>query len=89
MSPEIIELLAGGILPPFIDLINSKVANSKVRYVIALLISILVGGLLSINELTIENVLESAAIVFIAAQTVYATYWEKSDPRISLKERLQ
>ena len=89
MNPELIQLLAGAVLPPFIDLVNTRVASPAWRYVIALLASVLVGALLTFGEWDWQDILKSASIVFIAAQTVYNTYWKRSGPRESLQAKLQ
>ena len=89
MNPELIQLLAGAVLPPFIDLVNSKVASPAWRYAIALLASLVVGAILTFGDWDWQDILKSASIVFIAAQTVYQTYWKRSEPRTKLQERLQ
>jgi hypothetical protein len=81
MELQGLEILVGIILPPFIDLVNRYVKNGNWRYVASLVVSLVVGGLLSLNELSLQNVLESGAIVFAAAQTVYKTYYASSGVR--------
>lgn len=79
-----IEILIGAFLPPIIDLINKNIAHSRIRFLISLLISILIGVAVSYNELSIDNILGSAAIVFAAANTTYKTYWNTSSIRANL-----
>lgn len=85
-----LSVIIGAILPLFIDLINRKVPNSTYRYYIALGISLFVGFLTSLTEITgldyssAEAVLVAGGIVFTAAQTSYKAYWENSDKREKL-----
>jgi len=83
-----IEALIGIFLPPVIDLVNTHVADTRIRYIISLLIALAIGFVLSLGQLTVTDVLGSAAIVFAAAQSAYKLYWEKSEPRAKLKTRL-
>lgn len=81
--------LVGFILPPFIDLINRKVTNSNVRYLISLLVSLLVAGIIKYFDGglifgDVDQVLASAGIIFAEAQTVYKLYWEDSKVRATL-----
>lgn len=73
--------LVGLVLPFFIDFINKNIENSKVRYVISLVVCLGVAGVIRFPELTngdVGQVLQSAGIIFAEAQTVYKLYWEKS-----------
>jgi hypothetical protein len=81
MNLQAVELIIGAVLPPFIDLVNRYIKNSRVKYGVSLLASILIGVILNYQELGIENVLGSGAIVFAAAQTVYKTYWKDAKLR--------
>jgi hypothetical protein len=86
MSPEVINAVVGAFLPPFIDFINQRVVDSRVRYVISLLISLAIGFVVSLvsGELNAGDVFGGGAIVFAAAQTTYKTYYEKSEVRTKL-----
>lgn len=75
------ELLIGTVLPPFVDLINFHIKDSRVKYVVSLLFSLTIGAIAHWQELSLENVLESGAIIFGAAQTAYKIYFEKSAMR--------
>lgn len=71
--------LIGLILPPFIDVINSRVADKKVRYWIAMLLCFAVGVLVNLDKLQDPKLLlANASLVFTSAQITYHTYWEKS-----------
>lgn len=83
--------LIGLVLPPVIDLINSKVTDSKVRYLVSMGICIVVGVLLNIGDLTagsFEKVIASATLVFASASTTYSLYWEKSELRKDMKAKI-
>ena len=86
---ELIGLLIGALLPPFIDLVNARSKSSKVKYWFSVLVCLVCGGLFNLGKLNLNNFLETGAIVFIAAQTVYRTYWKSSDPRKGWKKYLK
>ena len=79
------ELILGAFLPPVIDLINRYIKKSQYRYLVSLLVCLVAGALLNIKNLDIANILGGGALVFASAQTVYKTYWEKSNPRVKLE----
>lgn len=82
-----IQNLIGLVLPPVIDLINSKVASDKVRYLVSMLVCLLVGVLTNLDKLSnMEALLANVAIVFATAQTTYNLYWKKSKVRKTLKK---
>lgn len=84
-----LSVLIGFILPPFIDLLNAKVTNSKLKFWIALGVCFLVSVLMNLDKLTnLEELLGSLGIIFAQSQIVYHTYWEKSEARQSLQNRL-
>lgn len=79
--------LIGLVLPPVIDLVNKFVKDSRLRYVVSLLICILVGAVINFNQLRVGSVTEflvSAGLVFAEAQTVYKLYWSDSAARAKL-----
>ncbi len=81
VDPKVIELLAGAFMPIVIDLVNSKIGNSTVRYFVSMAICLVIGALFNLGQLNAGDILTSGAIIFAAAQTVYKTYWSKSDAR--------
>jgi len=81
MDSQVIELLIGAILPPFIDVINTRLDSPLWRYIVSLTVCLLVGLALSWNNLNLNDILNSGAIVFAAAQTIYKTYWKESAVR--------
>jgi len=81
--------LIGFLLPPVIDLINNRIASSKVKYLISLLISIGLGALVNYDNLYgTSEILGSSAVIFAEAQTFYKLYWENSKPRSAILKRL-
>ena len=91
--PETISAIVGFILPLFIDIINVRVTNSKVRFLISLFICLVI-GLISVGVTdgfdldNIDTILVSGASAFTTAQLVYKQYYEDSKARISLKKTL-
>jgi hypothetical protein len=91
--PETISAIVGFILPPFIDIINARVTNSKVRFLISLLLCLVI-GLISVGVTdgfdldNVDTILVSGASAFTTAQLVYKQYYEDSKARISLKKTL-
>ena len=78
--------LIGLVLPPFIDFINARITNSKLRFVVSLIVCTLVALVLEFMNGTLKyadmsEVLTSIALVFTSAQVVYKLYWEKSTMR--------
>jgi len=78
--------LIGLVLPPFIDFINARITNSKLRFVVSLIVCTLVALVLEFMNGTLKyadmsEVLTSVALVFTSAQVVYKLYWEKSTMR--------
>ena len=82
------ELLLGVVLPLFIDLVNSKVDNSKLRYAVSVVACLLVGVGLNFSALSLDNVLQSGAWVFASSQTVYKAFWSESGLREKLQDKL-
>ncbi len=78
--------LVGLILPPFIDFINKNIANSKVKFVISLLVSLVVAvavkfyeGKLTLDALgNVPALLTTAGVIFAEAQVVYKLLYHNS-----------
>ena len=71
--------LIGFILPPIIDLINKKIANSRTRFVVSLVLCVLVAVGVNYKNMTFgSELLASVALIFTEAQFVYNLYWKKS-----------
>lgn len=93
MSPETISAIVGFALPPFIDVVNTKITNSKVRFVVSLVVSLLIGlvtvffteGLDFSNP---SNILLGAAAAFTTAQVTYKQYYENSKARTAVKAQV-
>lgn len=78
MSATGLELIVGAIMPLVIDAINKFVTDSRLRYLVSIGICLIVGALFNLGSLSLNNILESGAIVFAAAQTIYKTYYSQS-----------
>lgn len=91
MNPELISAIIGlvqtwhGPLMPFlVDAITQYVENSKWRFVISILTTLLVTSLLNLDKLLTGNYAEllgTVSFVFVQAQIMYKLYYEKSDAR--------
>lgn len=81
--------LLGFFLPPVIDLINNRVADTRLRYWVSMLVCFVIGIVLNLDKLSDPKLLlANAAVVFTTAQITYNTYWEKSKERQQLKNVL-
>lgn len=77
-----IQNLVGFALPLVIDFINKRVADSKLRFVVSVLVCLVTGVLFHLDKLhKPEDLLVNSAIIFAEAQLIYKLYWEKSTPR--------
>ena len=81
--------LVGLILPPIIDFINTRITDSRVRWVVSVVICALVGVLLNIGELDLADWAKSSSVIFLSAQAAYKLYWEKSQARETLTKTLK
>ena len=84
--------LIGLVLPPVIDLVNHKVSNSAVKVLITVVISLLVGVLLNLDKLNLNNagdILQAGLVVFGSAQITYQLYWKDSLDRQRMVTKLQ
>jgi hypothetical protein len=81
MQPQIIEAIIGAFLPIIIDFLNKKVDDSRIKYAVSLIVCLIAGAFININDINLNNFLASGALIFASAQTVYHTYWEKSNIR--------
>ena len=82
----------GFLLPPVIDVVNVRVANEKIRYLISMLICLMVAVIAKWNELLlgdVEGFLKSGGIIFAEAQTVYRMFWKKSEVREKMLKSIQ
>ena len=79
-----IQSLLAVFLPAVVDLITKNVTDSKKRYLIAVLISVITGVLLNINlffPFDPTQLLANLGVVIVAAQASYKLYWEDSKVR--------
>lgn len=77
--------LVGLLLPPFIDIINSRVSDNRARYWIAMVLCFAIGILINLDKIQDPKMLlANASLVFTSAQITYHTYWEQADVRRTL-----
>lgn len=80
--------LIGFLLPPLIDVINNKVANSTARFWVSVLVCGLVGTLVEFvlnGVLTFEGVSTQILLTFGMAQLTFGGLWNGSKPDKTLK----
>lgn len=76
------EQFIGFFLPPVIDLINRNISNSKIKFWISMLISVVVAVIIKWQDLNnFQEVLGSIGIIFAEAQIIYKTWWKDSGIR--------
>lgn len=83
--------LVGIVLPPVIDLINSRVADTKLRFLISLVICVVISVAINFNQLqygTMSGFWQSLAIIGSEAQLVYNMFWKNSDTRASMIKKI-
>ena len=79
----------GVLLPPIIDLINVWIPNSKLRFIVSILLCFGIGYLAHFGEIkTFEDFFAKGGIIFSEAQIIYALYWQKSEPREALVNKM-
>jgi len=98
MNPEILAGIVGVVLPPLVDFVNVKlgVEKSQLRFVLALLTSILVGVVATAIDLggfgqfinNSDTLLSSIGATFTASQTIYNIYWKPSGSSTKLRKLL-
>lgn len=81
--------LVGFLLPPAIDLINNKIANTYARFWLAVLVCGLVGTFIEwvlVGVLTFEGVSTQILLTFGMAQLTYGALWKGSPADTELKK---
>lgn len=77
------ESLIGFVLPPVIELVNQKISNPTVKFLVSLVISAAVAVAIKFNELkfaSAEEIFSSVALIAVEAQIAYRIYWHKDSP---------
>lgn len=81
---EAISFVLGAILPPFIDLVNNKISDNKVRYMVSVLACIIIAfgvNVVSKDATNIGKLFEGSSAVSISVQKIYKLFWKESDIR--------
>lgn len=83
MNQDSVDFLVGLILPPLIDTINQNIQDSRIRFWVSMLVSVITAGVVEMfrDGFTLDDLLGTMARVFTTAQIVYHTYWKRSDAR--------
>ena len=84
-TQALIPLILGVIMPPIIDIVNKYVPNSNLRFLVSILFSLIVGGIIAFFENGWESVLANAGLVFVSAQAVYKLWYEKSGMQAKIR----
>ena len=77
-TQALIPLILGVVMPPVIDLVNKYVPNSNARFLVSIVFSLLLGGLIAFSESGWDAVLANAGLVFVSAQAVYKLWYKDS-----------
>ena len=79
----------GFILPPFIDLINRKIANSDARFWIAVAVCTVIGSLVHFIEnggfVSVDGVIQTIFVVLGTSQITYKGIYEDSKAQLSIR----
>lgn len=78
MDNQLVLLILGALLPPVIDVVNRYVANPKFRFLIAVVVSIIVGGVVSVVQFGADEVIANSTLIFSTSQLVYKLWYEQS-----------
>ena len=84
MSEEINLLVLGAILPPLIDLVNRYVPDTKLRFLVSLVVSVILGGVLAFLQFG-DEIWQNAGLIFAAAQTVYKLWYKDTAAHTRLR----
>lgn len=88
MSIETLSIILGQFMPMVIEIINNYIPNnSRVRYIVSLLVSVIVGGVTTYfaGELSSEELLASIGLVFVSSQTAYRMWFKGSSIEASFQ----
>jgi hypothetical protein len=86
-----IQNLIGFVLPPVIDLINTRIGSSMIRFWISLVVCLVVAVAVNFSLLKVSDIvtlLGNIGIIFSEAQIVYKTYWGNSSLRDSYQSKI-
>lgn len=78
MDNQLLMLILGALLPPVVDLVNRYVVNPKLRFLIAIVASVIVGGVVSVVQFGLDEVMTNATLIFTTSQVVYKLWYEQS-----------
>lgn len=88
LTPELLAVLLGQLVPYAIDVINRYIPNSRLRFLVSVLYCLGVGVIISyeqLNFVTIESTLDTGVIVFTSAKFAYEMYYKQSQVHHKLR----
>lgn len=80
--------LVGFVMPPVIDIVNRRIVNAKVRFLVSMCICVLLAVVMHAKELTSGNyayLASTVGVIFTEAQVIYNLYWKESALRARVK----
>lgn len=87
----VVNALVGQAMPLLTEVINTKITDRRLRFAIAMLISVALGavttvlsGQISTTEISAANLLSSMAVVFVSSQAAYNLWFKKSDLELKI-----
>ena len=83
--------LVGFILPPFVEVINRDVKESWLRFIVSMTVCFIAGIILHWDKIATGDpgaIITYSSIIFVESQTVYKLYFEKSNERVVLQDRI-
>ncbi len=75
--PQFISAILGAFAPIITSFINKNIPTKKMRYIVALIVSVIAGfvGVLVDKGISLDNILSNIGTAFIVSQTIYMTYF--------------
>jgi hypothetical protein len=88
---ELVQNQHGWFMPVVVDAVNNHIKNSRMRFVVSVLLSVVVAGLLNYDQVfSIDSFsdagvfMATVSLLFAQAQISYNLYWKKSEARKAL-----
>ena len=78
------EIIVGAVMPIVIDLVNKYINDSKIRYIISIVICLVIGVVFNLKSLSVADILASGGIIFATAQSIYKIYYSQSELRAKI-----
>lgn len=87
----LVNALVGQIMPILTEFLNSKVPDSRVRFLVAMVISVILGGVTTFlgGKFDAQNILASVAVVFVSGQAAYNLWFKKSELEFKINQKME